>query len=223
MIHRLRGARQAKGDACAWPIWPGSGASGTRGTSVVETTVVIIILGVLLSILMPSIGLLRENALAARCQQHLRTLGIAISTYMSDYHGKNWLPASRLPDGPFSLEKLAPFVGGQETGQWRESFVCPRAPFEQRGFTRDTISFGWNEKYLPLGTVDGDIIRQGETVVIADSLAGPQCDAVLPAQGALRLATRHRGKASVLFLAGPVGSMTGAEAESDWPRYWNGK
>ena len=193
------------------------------GATVIETTVVIIILGVLLSILMPAIGLLRENALGARCQQHLRSLGIAISAYMSDYLGKNWLPASRLPDGPFWFEKLAPFVGGQETGRWGENFDCPRAPFEQRGFTRDTLSFGWNERYLPLGTVDKDVIRQGETIVIADSLPGPQCDTVLPANGQPRLAARHREKASVLFLAGQVASMTRAEAEAEWPRYWSGK
>lgn len=206
-----------------WLLPPGSGVSGVRGTSVLETAVVIIILGVLLSILMPSIGLLRENALGARCQQHLRSLGIAISTYMSDYRGKNWLPASRLPDGPFWFEKLAPFVGGQESGQWGESFVCPRAPVGQRGFTRDTLSFGWNEWHLPFGTVDSDITRQGETVVIADSLAGPECDTVLPPKGPLRLATRHRGEGSVLFLAGSVGSMSRAEAEREWPRYWSGK
>jgi len=196
---------------------------GVRGVTVLETTVVIIILGVLFSILMPAIGLLRENALSTRCQQHLRSLGIAIGTYMTDYHGKNWLPASRLPDGPFWFEKLAPFVGGQETGRWRESFVCPRAPLDQRGFTRDTLSFGWNERYLPLGTVDKDIIRQGETIVIADSLPGPQCDTVLPPSGPPRLAARHREKASVLFLAGQVALMTRAEAESEWPRYWGGK
>jgi len=223
MSGRLRGPRVVAGGTGRWALLRGWDTPGSRGVTVLETAVVIIILGVLLSILMPAIGLLRENALSARCQQHLRSLGIAISTYMSDYYGKNWLPASRLPDGPFWFEKLGPFVGGQETGRWRENFVCPRAPIEQRGFTRDSISFGWNEHYLPLGTVDKDVIRQGETIAIADSLPGSQCDTVLPSKGQLRLATRHREKANVLFLAGHVGSMTRAEAESEWPRYWSGK
>jgi hypothetical protein len=197
------------------------GRNGPRGVTVLETTVVIIVFGILLSILMPSIGLLRENALSARCQQHLRSLGIAISAYMSDYHGKNWLPASRLPDGPFWFEKLEPFVGGHEAGRSRENFVCPRAPFGQRGFTRDSLSYGWNERHLPLGTVDKDIVRQAETIAIADSLPGPDSDTVLTPQGQLRFATRHRDKGGVLFLAGNVDSMGRAEAEFEWPRYWD--
>ena len=186
-----------------------------------ETTIVIILFGVILSILMPTIGLLRENALSTRCQQHLRSLGVAISQYMSDYYGKNWLPASELPNGPFWFQKLEPFVGGHETGRWRESFVCSRAPLGQRGFTRDTISYGWNERFLPFGTVDKDVLRQSETIAIADSQSGPECETVLPSHGSLRLATRHRGKAGVLFLAGNVDSVTRAEAEFEWPRYWD--
>jgi len=198
-------------------------AAGPRrgGATVLETTIVIIILGIVLSILMPSIGLLRENALATRCQQHLRALHVAMEHYMVDYRHENWLPASTLPDGPFWFEKLQPFVAGQHTGRWQENFVCPRAPYEQRGFTRSTLSVGWNERFLPFRTLSNKPHNPDETIAIADSLGGPEADTVLPRRGQLRLATRHRERANVLFLGGNVGAMTRAEAEFEWPRYWD--
>ena len=192
-----------------------------QGTTVLETTICIIILGIVLSILMPAIGLLRENALSTRCQQHLRALFPAIQLYMADYLHENWLPASELPDGPFWFGKLEPFVAGQVSGRSRENFVCPRAPLAQRGFARDSLSFGWNERYLPFRTLSSKVLNADETVVVADSLGGPEADTVLPPHGQLRLGTRHMEKANVLFLGGNVAAMTLAEAEFEWPRYWD--
>jgi prepilin-type processing-associated H-X9-DG protein len=192
-----------------------------RGSSVVETTIVILILGVVLSILMPAIGLLRENALSARCQQHLRTLGHGIQHYMADYRFENWLPASELPNGPLWFEKLEPFVSGHEAGRASENFSCPRAPFGQRGFSRESLSYGWNERFLPFGTLSNKVANGDETIVIADSLTVGPADTVLPPQGEVCLATRHRGRANVLFVAGHVGAMSRDEALFEWPRYWD--
>ncbi|MFC1806043.1 type II secretion system protein [Planctomycetota bacterium] len=197
------------------------GAAGRRGATVVETTVVIIVFGVLLSILMPTVGLLRENALSTRCQQHLRALHVAMEHYMVDYRHENWLPASTLPDGPYWFEKLEPFVTGGGTPRAREAFVCPRAPIGQRGFARDSISLGWNERYLPFRTLSNVPHNVGETTILADSLAGPEADIVLPKEGELRLDTRHRERANVLFLGGNVATVTRTEAEYQWPRYWD--
>jgi len=197
------------------------GRRDARAVSVLETTIVIILFGVVLSILMPSIGLLRENALSTRCQQHLRSLGLALTHYMSDYRSENWLPASQLPNGPLWFEKLEPFVGGHEEGRARENFTCPRAPMHQRGFARHSISYGWNERFLPFGTLSNKVKNADETVVIADSLVGPNCDTVLPPHGPLRLDARHRERASALFVAGHVASITHAEATFEWPRYWD--
>ena len=192
-----------------------------RGASALETTVVITIVGVLFSILMPTIGLVRENALGTRCQQHLRSLGIAIQHYMADYRFENWLPASELTSGPMWFEKLEPFVGGQETGRSREYFSCPRAPYGQRGFTRETVSYGWNEAFMPFGTLQGKVANPDEAILIADSLRGPRSDIVLEAEGEPRLDTRHRGRANVLFVSGNVEAMTRPEALLQWPRYWD--
>jgi prepilin-type processing-associated H-X9-DG protein len=192
------------------------------GRSVVETTIVIIIVGVLLSIIMPIIGMVRENALGTRCQQRLRILGHAVEFYMVDYNFENWLPASDPSEGGLWFQKLEPFVSGHEEGRARENFVCPRAPFEQRGFTRETISFGWNEGYLPFGTLSNKVASPNETVLVADSLLEPIADTVLTADGkTLSVDPRHRGNANILFVGGNVGAMPLDELKSEWPRYWD--
>jgi hypothetical protein len=171
---------------------------------------------------MPVIGLVRENALGTKCQTHLRILGQAIEYYMADYNFENWLPASELPQGPMWFEKLEPFVSGHDTGRQRENFVCPRAPYDQRGFSRDTLSYGWNEGFLPFGTLSNQVLTHGETVVIADSKPGEAADTVLTQdQQDLRLHARHVGKANVLFLAGNVAAMSEDEALVEWPRFWD--
>jgi hypothetical protein len=191
------------------------------GTTPLETTIVILIVGIVLSILMPAVGIMRERALGTRCQQHLRALGVATGLYMADYVGENWLPASQLPRGPLWFEKLERFVAGRETGRTKENFACPRAPVPQCGFTRETLSFGWNERFLPFRTLASQVMNPDETIVVADSLAGPEADTVLPPEGDLRLDPRHRGWANVLFLAGHCGALTRQEAEAEWPRYWD--
>jgi hypothetical protein len=193
----------------------------TTGATPLETTIVIIIVGILLSVLMPAIGVMRERALGARCQQHLRAIGVASGVYMADYVGENWLPASELPGGPFWFQKLEPFVAGQETGRTEENFVCPRAPYDQRGFGPENISFGWNQRFLPFGTLASQVLNHGETICVADSKAVSDPYMVLPPEGELRLDARHLGSANVLFLSGNVDAMTPGEAMAEWPRYWD--
>jgi len=190
------------------------------GASAIEAAVVILIMGVLLSVLMPTIGMLRENALGARCQQHLRTLGHAIEFYMADYRFENWLPASD-PGGSRWFEKLEPFVGGHDAGRARENFTCPRAPLDQRGFSSSTVSFGWNERFLPFGTLSNKVANADETVVIGDSLRAADSSVVLGPVGELRFDARHRGRGNVLFIAGNVGALSREEAVFEWPRYWD--
>jgi len=193
-----------------------------KGRTVVETAVVIVILGVLLSIVMPLIGMARENALSTTCQTRLRILGQAMEYYMADYNFENWLAGSELPDGPFWFQKLEPFVSGHDTGRELENFVCTRAPYEQRGFTRSTISFGWNEGFLPFGTLSNQVANAGETIVIGDSMAGATADTLLSAdRQELRLDLRHLEQGNVLFVDGHAGAVSEDEAMAEWPRYWD--
>ena len=190
------------------------------GATVVETSVCIVLFGVVLSILMPAIGVMRENALSARCQRQLGALGTAMELYSREHEKReNVLPSSELPDGPLWFEKLERFVSGHEEGRSQENFACPRAPRWQRGFGRDTISYGWNEGFLPHKTLRSQVLNANETIVIADSLAGPPSDSVVSADGELRFDPRHLGSGNVLFLSGHVALMTLEEVEAEWPRY----
>jgi prepilin-type N-terminal cleavage/methylation domain-containing protein len=62
---------------------PGSG----RGFTIVELLVVIAIIGVLVSLLFPAIGAVREQGRRVTCQNNLRNLGLAIQQYVEGSKG----------------------------------------------------------------------------------------------------------------------------------------
>jgi prepilin-type N-terminal cleavage/methylation domain-containing protein len=81
---------------------PGSG-SGRRGFTIVEMLAVIGVIGVLMSIIVPSIANVRREALSVSCQANLRQLHAAIDVYSTMQRGLlpmcDFLPAAT-PNGP---------------------------------------------------------------------------------------------------------------------------
>jgi prepilin-type processing-associated H-X9-DG protein/prepilin-type N-terminal cleavage/methylation domain-containing protein len=61
--------------------------------TLIEMLVVIVIIGILAALIMPSLGTSRENARCARCKNHLKTLHTATMSYASENDA--WLPNSR--------------------------------------------------------------------------------------------------------------------------------
>ncbi len=68
-----------------------------RAFTLVELLVVIAIIALLIGILLPALGRAKEEALKARCQANLHSLGIAFTQYANENDGK--LPALGHKDG----------------------------------------------------------------------------------------------------------------------------
>ena len=193
--------------------------SGRRARTWVEFLVAFAVSCIFVALLVPTLTMAVERAWATSCQGHLGELFRAMNLYLHPDQGGNWMPASEA-GGPWWFEKLEPFVVGYERGSARAKFACAKAPLHQRGFTRDALSFGWNEHDLPHGTVFNSIMAPREKVVLGDTLgsaAGHAADTLVTRDGHLRLDARHQAKASLLFLDGHVGPHTRPQAEASWP------
>ena len=160
-----------------------------------------------------------------QCRGHLGALFEAIEYYCQDYRGGKWMPASE-PEGPYWFHKLEPLVAGHRPGHYPEKFTCAKAPPGQRGLDRDSMSFGWNERDVPWGTVKDKYPRPHEKMLLGDTIGsapgadGPRADTLLTKEGQLRLDARHAsagGVGNVLFLDGHVDGISRAEAELRWP------
>ena len=76
--------------------------------TLIELLVVIAIIGLLLAILFPAIGSVREGARRAQCTNNLRQIGIAIMMYADDHDFK--FPALVRGLGPWWYNFLEPYV-----------------------------------------------------------------------------------------------------------------
>jgi len=192
-----------------------------RARTWVEVLAAIIISCVLVALFVPILVGSVERAWSASCKGHLGELYRAVNLYLSPDHGNNWLPAGE-PGGPFWFEKLEPLVAGHRQGKAQDRFVCTKAPPHQRGFTRDTISYGWNEHDCSYGALADKTMAPREVMLLGDSLGsggGHAADTLISRDGALRLDARHLDNANLLFLDGHIDTHTRAEAKANWPAF----
>jgi prepilin-type N-terminal cleavage/methylation domain-containing protein len=111
----------------------------SRGFTLIELLVVIAIIGLLASMLLPTLGRAKRQAQAAACLSNLHQIGLGLELYIQDNNHR--LPVcARMPSLNTNLTPitaaLAPYVPGKAI--WR----CPE---DRKEFAIQQTSYEWNE------------------------------------------------------------------------------
>ncbi|MBN1764762.1 MAG: type II secretion system protein [Sedimentisphaerales bacterium] len=126
---------------------------GSRAFTLVELLVVIAIIGLLLSILMPSLTQARRSAQAVKCSVNQKNVGMGMASYVVD--NKGYYPASYTygpnnqgTDDVEGYYHWSGFIYGKENGYSSvDAFKCPSmknggAPRTNPGYNRDNWEDG---------------------------------------------------------------------------------
>ena len=126
--------------------------------TLIELLVVVAIMGILSSMLLPSISTAKQKSQSAVCIGNLKQQGVAIQLYPDDNDG--YLPYAADPNGvPMSYRRLLSAYTNKTTfiqttswdpntwarGYFKGLYLCPNA---EKDVLTHAGSYGWNEKYL---------------------------------------------------------------------------
>ena len=144
------------------------------GFTLIELLVVVAIIGMLISLVMPSLSRVRETARSAGCRSHLRQLGVAYMLYVGDHEGQLTGADARSSRGRFTdnrnlrwdnwVLRLAPYAGTEVTTtswttqdiRWTEYprgsvFECPSFRTQTRQDAGRSGPAGLWTPYVPYG------------------------------------------------------------------------
>jgi prepilin-type N-terminal cleavage/methylation domain-containing protein/prepilin-type processing-associated H-X9-DG protein len=117
---------------------------GRRGFTLIELLVVIAIIALLMSILMPALGVAREQGRRAVCAQNEKNMGLGLFLYANDYNGR--LPINEVDRWLFDVSYWTTDIILKTGAFDRHIFYCPS--WRQR----DRIIFWRYGENLPAGT-----------------------------------------------------------------------
>lgn len=196
-----------------------------QGFSLIELLVVISVLTLLVAIIIPVVGRVRESSHQAVCASNLRGLGQATLTYIAANGGR--IPFERAESGPGSgyanppwFNLLAPYAEASvrsnislEPGT-EKIFRCP----SQTGDF--ALSYGPSMGAFVEGNTQllhTQIVSPSRKVWLLDVYPGHVYffNPAIPAE--VWAAPRHRGKINVLYFDGHVSSATLKEIEEKRP------
>jgi prepilin-type N-terminal cleavage/methylation domain-containing protein len=152
-----------------------------RGFSLVELLVVIAVIGILVALLLPVLGMARESARSTECQGNLKQIGLGLTKTVAT------VPPERLKPA-LLIQSLQPTVGDNP-----RIWVCPSA-------VNEPVSFGFNARCFRMQTSDSrKIAALDYHKSTADVVGQPPAD-----DWSVQAAPRHRGTCNVLTFGGAV-------------------
>ncbi len=188
----------------------GSGAA-RRASTLIEMLVVMGIIGLLMSILIPSLKRSTDMASSTICRHHLRELGRSMDMYRMESDG--WLPvvdpiaSEPVPSEPVLLETKEPWFGKLYPTYLPDPMVlrCPKDPFGYRMNSvatqmhepevADFASYGLNNFIMNIGggrlaNIDRNPPRRPLDTILAADL-GPDDGSSTPKGGAVVAPSRN--------------------------------
>lgn len=219
-----------------------------RAFTIVEIMVVVAIIGVLVALLLPAIGMVKQSALAVRCQSNLRQLGLGSSLYQGEndgfFPGRYWQNEINDFVNPGGLVGSTVVDGGVRL----PLAVCPAAPpkcddgsalnnctyslvgVSHLAYGTSFFGIGSGAPECYLHAASGAVVRPADKALIVEQwmptiLVGKvsSCWGTNMLNG-LVLRSVHSGKTQILFADYHVQKVTvGGRLPSDWVQWESSK
>ena len=141
--------------------------------TLLELMVVIAIIGILVTLLLPSLQKAREKAKAKICMNNLKQLSYVSTMYADDSNGLFWFKDNGLSGPPYaswvnSSVTLSPYLNGHDKWNSNDAVWCISDPYLRKKSHKWHPSYGYNYQHLA-GQKISNVGTLAETIFLADS------------------------------------------------------